>query len=136
MPFQTLHSKKEKREYDTPAMSNRMMGGTTDTNSSRGEHSNSRVEGSVNAAELTFEDDMLANEAKNWREKDEDDFLDDNPFQKNSLTNSARSFHSSNGSEDRHSSEGIQSRSESTYSFYSNQTLEVSGNSPSNQRRK
>lgn len=44
-----------------------MMGGTTDTNSSRGEHSNSRVEGSVNAVELTFEDDMLVNEAKNWR---------------------------------------------------------------------
>lgn len=84
-----------------------MIGGTTDTNSSRGDHSNSRAEGSVNAAELTFEDDMLVNEAKNWREKDDDDFLD-NPFQqKNSLSNSARSFHSSNGSEDRHSSEGI-----------------------------
>ena len=96
-----------------------MVGGTTDTNSSRGEHSNSnRADGSV-TAELTFEDDMLVNEAKIWREKDEDDFLDD-PFQKNSLSNSARSFHSSNGSEDRNSSEGIQSRSESTYSFYSN----------------
>jgi hypothetical protein len=96
-----------------------MVGGTTDTNSSRGELSNSRVDGSVNAGELTFEDDMLVSEAKNWRLKEDDDFLDD-PFQKNSLSNSARSFHSSNGSEDKHSSEGIQSRSESTYSFYSN----------------
>ena len=101
-----MNAKRERKESDTPTLSNRMIGGTTDTNSSRGDHSNSRAEGSVNAGELTFEDDMLVSEVKNWREKDDEDFLD-NPFQKNSLSSSARSFHSSNGSEDRHSSEGI-----------------------------
>ncbi len=114
-------------------MSKRFVG-TTDTNSSRGDGSNSRQEGSV-TAELTFDDDLFANEAKNWRDKDDDEFPED-PFRKNSLSNSARSFHSSNGSEERHSSEGIQSRTESNFSFYSNQTLEVSANSPSGQRRK
>lgn len=56
-----------------------MKGGTTDTGSSRGDHSHSRADGSV-VAELTFEDDMIVSEAKIWRDKgDDDDFLED-PF--------------------------------------------------------
>lgn len=114
MPFQTLNAKREKKEVDTPTMSRRMIGGSTEY-SGGDENSKSRLDGSISAAELTFEAEMQPN----WREKDDDDFFDNDPFQKkeNSLSNSARSFHSSNGSDDRDSSEGIKSRSESTYSF-------------------
>lgn len=57
-------------------MSNKLKGSTTDHGSSN--LSNSRVDGSV-AAELTF-DEADMNEAKIWRDKnDDDDFLED-PF--------------------------------------------------------
>ena len=59
-------------------MSNKFKGSTTDNGSSKGDLSNSRVDGSV-AAELTF-DEADMNEAKIWRDKnDDDDFLED-PF--------------------------------------------------------
>lgn len=59
-------------------MSNKLKGSTTDNGSSKCDLSNSRVDGSV-AAELTF-DEADMNEAKIWRDKnDDDDFLED-PF--------------------------------------------------------
>jgi hypothetical protein len=52
-----LNAKREKKEVDTPTMSRRMIGGSTEY-SGGDENSKSRLDGSISAAELTFEAEM------------------------------------------------------------------------------